>query len=201
MARTVFILGAGASKEGGAPVMREFIDVARDLLARNRVGKAQAAFERVFSAIAALKAVHSNSRLEIDNIETLFAACEMAKTLGRFPGLKSVEDIVVVLTSLKQMIVTTLEMTLPFQLTNEGSAYLQAPTPYGKFADLILHLKTRCRPVHSVAILTFNYDIGCDFGLIVGRCLPEYALGHEAVSPRSCSTSKTPWIHRVGTRR
>ena len=41
--KTVFILGAGASKQGGAPLMGEFLDVATDLYlpqtaALNRTG-------------------------------------------------------------------------------------------------------------------------------------------------------------------
>ena len=31
MAKTIFILGAGASREGGAPVMRDFLDRASDI--------------------------------------------------------------------------------------------------------------------------------------------------------------------------
>ena len=33
MAKTIFILGAGASREGGAPVMRDFLDRASDIWA------------------------------------------------------------------------------------------------------------------------------------------------------------------------
>ena len=33
MAKTIFILGAGASREGGAPVMRDFPDRASDIWA------------------------------------------------------------------------------------------------------------------------------------------------------------------------
>src|SRR5437660_158175 len=123
--KTVFILGAGASKEGGAPVMRDFLDKARDIWALGKVGDAKQDFERVFNAVSALKVVHSNSRLDLSNIETLFAACEMAQTLRTFPGLtEGVEaEIDKILHSLKRLIVRTLEISLPFRLVKEDHSW------------------------------------------------------------------------------
>ena len=37
MAKTVFILGTGASKEAGAPLIDEFLDVARDIITNGRL--------------------------------------------------------------------------------------------------------------------------------------------------------------------
>src|SRR5688500_12425171 len=70
MSRTVFILGAGASMEAGAPVMRTFLDVADAL---RRGGKLpaprQASFDLVFKGITALSGAHSKAQLDIDNLE------------------------------------------------------------------------------------------------------------------------------------
>jgi hypothetical protein len=41
---------------------------------------------KVFDARAALQAVDFTSQLDINSIESLFSAVEMAKTLGRFLG-------------------------------------------------------------------------------------------------------------------
>lgn len=37
MSKTVFILGAGASKEAGAPLMYEFLDFAKELYSSNQI--------------------------------------------------------------------------------------------------------------------------------------------------------------------
>lgn len=51
MSNVVFILGAGASKQAGAPLMADFLDVATDLLRSNRVDDKKDHFERVFSEV------------------------------------------------------------------------------------------------------------------------------------------------------
>lgn len=86
MTNTVFILGAGASRDAGAPLMAGFLDDAYDLWKLRRVGKAANAFEKVFAAIADLQSVHSKSKLDLNNIETVFSALEMARVLGKFPN-------------------------------------------------------------------------------------------------------------------
>jgi hypothetical protein len=175
MSRTVFILGAGASKEGGAPLMANFLDVARDQLDLGRTSNATEDFERVFRAIAALKIVHSNSRLNIENIETLFAACEMAKTLKRFPQTKP-EEIDAILISLRRLIVRTLELTLTFPLITTPAARLDPPEPYKDFAILVKQLTKKCQPIQTVSIITFNYDIAADFALVTAGVPVWYAL-------------------------
>jgi hypothetical protein len=54
---TVFVLGAGASAEAGAPVMSNFFDVARELERQGRVGAAATEFRAVFKGIRALSMV------------------------------------------------------------------------------------------------------------------------------------------------
>lgn len=159
--------------------MDEFLDVARDQLALSRVDNAKEDFERVFSAISALKVVHSNSRLDFENIETLFAACEMAKTLGRFPGSANPgADIDKLLHSLRRLIVRTLESTLRFSVTRRANALItmEPPVPYAEFAALLRRLRDTCTPTHTIAVLTFNYDIAADFAMELGACPPDYAL-------------------------
>jgi len=58
MANVVFILGAGASRQAGGPLMGDFLEVAESLLKTNKVGSNAKAFECVFQAIGALQAVH-----------------------------------------------------------------------------------------------------------------------------------------------
>src|SRR4051812_21529069 len=86
MANVVFILGAGASRDGGAPLMYDFLDVADDLWKSNKVtGKAEF-FKTVFQAIGRLQSVHSKAQLDLNNIESVFNALVMARILAKFPG-------------------------------------------------------------------------------------------------------------------
>jgi hypothetical protein len=45
----VFILGAGASKDAGAPLMSEFLAASGDLLSRGQVGDAEQSLRNVFN--------------------------------------------------------------------------------------------------------------------------------------------------------
>ena len=59
MSDIVFILGAGASKRAGAPLMNDFLDVANDLWKLGFVKDADEQFQNVFSGISELQKVHS----------------------------------------------------------------------------------------------------------------------------------------------
>jgi hypothetical protein len=62
MSDVVFILGAGASKATGAPLMAEFLDVADDLVQLGLVERRRPSFDLVRRARAALQPVHSTLR-------------------------------------------------------------------------------------------------------------------------------------------
>jgi hypothetical protein len=85
MSQYVFILGAGASKESGAPLMADFLEKAADLY-RNLRGTFDPPFDKVAAAIAALQIVHSKAELDIHGLEPVFGALEMGRMLVRIPG-------------------------------------------------------------------------------------------------------------------
>jgi hypothetical protein len=85
VSRYVFILGAGASKHAGAPLMLDFIDRARELFAANQASEYAADLRRVFTAISNLQAVHSKAELDFVNLEAVFSAFEMAELLAVKP--------------------------------------------------------------------------------------------------------------------
>lgn len=114
MSDVVFILGAGASKQCGAPLMSDFLDVARHLLSTQKVNNKKDHFERVFRAIGALQAVHSKSQLDLTNIESIFTALEISNVLGKLPEFEP-EEITDVIASLKEVIVATLEATIDYK--------------------------------------------------------------------------------------
>ena len=67
MAEVVFILGAGASRECGAPLMANFLDVAEDLQLHGKTGDDSGHFACVFASIAALKSVQAQLALDTYN--------------------------------------------------------------------------------------------------------------------------------------
>ena len=183
MSKTVFILGAGASKQAGAPLMREFLDVADRLWKSGQVDEDKEHYERVFRQIGKFQIVHSKSEFDLDNIESVFATFEMARVLRRLPGIetdKIDEHVEKCLESLRRLIVRTLEVTIQFR--NRGGNFpsgfpFHPPDPYGEFVNLLYFLQREAHPNHSLAILTFNYDMSLDYALYEKRLRYDYFLG------------------------
>jgi hypothetical protein len=175
MSQVVFILGAGASRDCGAPLMYDFLDTASRLLSIGEVNHKRDHFERVFKAISALQAVHSKSQLDLNNIESIFTALEIANVLGKLPGFKS-EEIPEVIASLKELIVATLERTILFPTENQN---ILPTKSYNSFAELIGYLKSDAHPSLSSSVVTFNYDIALDVAMLRNGQGPVYAFGPE----------------------
>lgn len=173
MSKLVFILGAGASRQCGAPLMADFLDVASDLLRSNKVEDSRAPFDRVFSAIGALQAVHSKAQLDLNNIESIFTALELGRIIQRIPGIPK-EEITTTIAALKTLIVKTLEATIKFPVRGKR---ISAPKPYDAFADLLLYLATEAFPQQTVSVITFNYDIAVDLAMMQAGLGPNYRLG------------------------
>ena len=165
MSKTVFILGAGASKDSGAPLMNEFLDRSRKLYSSGECGERfREDFEHVFYAISKLQRIHSKSVLDIFNIEEVFAAFEMAKLINKFPGdeFNNEADIDHLIKSLKRVIYVTLTKSTP--LTPENTDTLPPPSgSYGEFAGLIRTIMEKELKVPT--IITFNYDLAIDYAL------------------------------------
>lgn len=203
MSEIVFILGAGASKDAGAPLMADFLDRADQLRREGKVDQFKADFDRVFDARSNLQPVHSKAKLEFHNIESLFAAFEMARLVNKLPGISN-EDIESVLQSIRRLIFATLEKTVVYK--THGEAILPNET-YKSFALLVNDLnqegsQNRC------SVITFNYDLALDHALWAVRRPPNYHLGetvrwdyttflklHGSLNWARCSKCKeiVPW--------
>jgi hypothetical protein len=178
MSNVVFVLGAGCSKECGAPLMTDFLDVASYLHSTGEVRDKGPHFEQVFKAIGKLQAVHSKSQLDLNNIESIFNTFEMANTIGKLPGFETAE-ILGVISSLKEVIVTTLEQTIKFPF--RGS-HIDAPPSYKLFTELLQHIMNDAAPKHTVSVITLNYDIAIDMALHRARVGPDYGLDSSTSS-------------------
>ena len=176
MSDIVFVLGAGASQQCGAPLMADFLDVANHLWLSRSVEDEKGHFEKVFRAIGALQSVHSKAQLDLTNIESVFTALEISNTLGKLPGFDA-SEIPEVITSLKEVIVKTLEATIGFPTFQ---SHVGVPVPYEDFANLLIHLRSEAFPRQSVSVITFNYDIAVDMALYRGQIMA-YVLVSEAI--------------------
>jgi hypothetical protein len=117
MSKTVFILGAGASAQVGAPVMNNFLGVAETLMRGNRIeggraGRNNNAFQKVFKAIDALGRVFEKSVIDLRNVESVFTTFEMAQILGTLKAFEGHGQTNELLEDLKTLIVATLDETV-----------------------------------------------------------------------------------------
>lgn len=177
MAKTVFILGAGASKEAGAPLMAEFLDTARDISVSkdHRIdSESHAAFERVFKAIQELRISHYKSYINLDDIEAVFGAFEMARLINRM-GSYSPDEIKELISSIKKLIVKTLEVTMKYGVSK---GHIGPIHPYSFFTKLLEKLGNESGKYTS-SVLTFNYDIALDHALYEQRITVDYGLSSD----------------------
>lgn len=175
MSSIVFILGAGASKMAGAPLMNEFLDTSYNLWKMGMVSESEKDFMLVFKAVSELQKVHSKSQLDIINIESVFSAFEMAKTLKKFSNF-SPQKTAQLSKAMRQLIVKTIEKTIIFQKSPESPV---PPKPYMEFSELLYKLHFSSKPKQTVSVITFNYDMCVDYALYSKNIHFDYGLKKE----------------------
>ena len=104
--------------------MADFLDTADELRKTIDLGDDKASFDAVFKGISALQAVHSKSTLDVYNLESVFAAFEMASLFGRLGSLTA-EEIRGMSSAIRRLIVRTLEerIMLPVRGKTVNSAF------------------------------------------------------------------------------
>ena len=169
--KTVFVLGAGASADSGCPLMQDFLDRAYYLRRYTERDVEMRSFELVFEAISELQSVFAKSKLELLNIESVFAAFEMAQLFGRLGSLDK-EQLEYLTHAIRVLIVDTLEWSMKFRRVQHN---LRAPVSYDIFAGKIQELLSEKN--QDVSLITFNYDIGLDYALFTHKMQFDYGLG------------------------
>ena len=174
MAETVFILGAGASHEAGAPVMKNFLDIAEEVAGSPEL-------DIVKKGVDKFARTHSNFPVHPNNLENIFALFEMAEVLEYFPGLK-VEEIKQLVPAMHTVIGKTLDETMTYELVNDskGEWYPNARGAYANFARLVRDIRGKAPHQHDVAVITFNYDVALDWAFADCNQPVSYALGKRA---------------------
>ncbi|MCK8824682.1 SIR2 family protein [Fuchsiella alkaliacetigena] len=183
MAENVFILGAGASVESGAPVMDNFLDRAEDLLRNDFFKDYSKSIKKVFKVISDLYSVYAKSYLDLNNIESLFGILEMAKIIKKLDDY-SQEEISEVRNALVILIVKTLEKSIRYP---KGKSTFAKPTPsYDKFVQLIKNIDKNSKDnnqenkVNNSAIITFNYDLALDVAFKLNNIESNYCLNPDS---------------------
>lgn len=83
--KTVFILGAGASVEAGAPLMANFLQKAKELHAKKAYGSDSTQILDVLdAAYKDLRIVQTKSTVNYRNIEELFSAIDIGQLIQCF---------------------------------------------------------------------------------------------------------------------
>ena len=177
MSEIVFILGAGASRDAGAPLIADFLDRA-DLLRRSgKVNEVKPHFDRVFDAISQLQAIQAKAHLDLYNIESVFAAFEMGKLIGKLPGIKS-EEIESLLESMRWLILKTLQETVKY--TKRGG-HIDPDDSYRRFVKLLAEFNSTPRQ-DRCSVITFNYDVALDYALRHQKQEIDYCFGRKMPS-------------------
>jgi len=202
MSRNVFILGAGASREAGAPLMNDFLDKAEKIylyeqqkLFHGRTLLKESIlrdYDNVFKVISNLQIIHSKSYLDLYNIEILFGAIEMGKLLNYLLGYAQ-EEIELFRSSIINLIVKTLEATIEFPTNviidsddeDDPFCILGVPNPYNNFVSLLTRL-----PEGSSSVLTFNYDVSLDYALYKNSISVNYFLNKGDYNPEGYNLLK-----------
>ena len=183
--------------------MGEFLDAADQLNKRDVLSESEGeAVEKVFEGISALQRVHSKADLEISNIESVFAAFEMAKTLGGFADY-SPSDIEGLISSLRRVIVATIESSLEFPAYTSASSVgivspedgtnvieVSPPNPYLEFVRKIKNVRQEYSPKRTAAVLTFNYDLAIDYAFHYENESVDYGFSNQEVCEESISVLK-----------
>jgi hypothetical protein len=179
MPHTMLILGAGASADAGAPVMSNFFDIAESLLPAPAIEPHRQDFERVFDGIYRLQPVFAKSYIDTRNLEAVFVAFEMAELVGRLGDAAG--GLGQFVSSLRNVIVRTLEETIAFPSTKSGSAV--APPSYAILSEGIERMMfTLSDPPGTVTVVTFNYDCALDLALAQRGISIDYGLEETPVA-------------------
>lgn len=176
MSEFVFILGAGASKDAGAPLMADFLNVAYRRMREGGLGEVDDDFKLVFKAIDALRPAYSHFKIDLsDNVESVFAAFEMAKLIGQL-GLLSSAEIDRLPKAMRTVIEKVLFETIRYPISDKR---IWPPTPYYDFTRLIIDIVGEMKRYEKVTLITFNYDLCLDYSLAFSNVPFRYCLEGE----------------------
>lgn len=184
MADIVLILGAGASRSMGTPLMGDFFNIAARLSSHASI---KDHYSRVLPVLIELQRAALKSSLAPTNLEEVWVAMELARLAGRLGQLGS-EQVELAeqsfLTLIEQVIEQSGKVSLGSTVDNH-----RVPWPSGFYeklasvlADRILANSRNGATFPSVAIITFNYDVLLDAALAARYVRYDYGWSHSIAS-------------------
>ncbi|HWR14945.1 MAG TPA: hypothetical protein VN577_08955 [Terriglobales bacterium] len=175
MSKTVFVLGAGASMDCGAPLMKDFVPRAEDLLRKPDLEpESKEAIRLVLKARAELLSVYPKAHVDIHNVESLFGIFEMAQLLGSLGPLDA-KHISTLREAMEILISTAIEKSIRYRV--ESSRYPTPPATYKRFAELLIAIwQSNNNSWQHVSVLTFNYDVALDYACHFKKIPIDYGL-------------------------
>jgi len=205
--RNVYILGAGFSAAAGAPVVRDFLDRAREILDdpdSDLNDYERDAFKEVFAFKRRVAQAREKVVIDLDDIEQLFGMVEMSCRLGKAPY--SLRDSTVYLIAKTLQLATARglqsrphlnflsnkemlagvggELPIGFSpvlwSSSEGEKQFRVDiyTYFGALIAGLLDDRTK-RKARTDTVITFNYDLVCDHALERIGVKPNYHLPEE----------------------
>lgn len=163
MAKTVFILGAGASAQAQAPLTKVFFEKAINLIEEDKIDEEDKKYFNMIQNVYQnkIRLISANFNFDLKNIETIFSLIEMAKVTGKFLDY-SIDEIDELRTAMNKFIVRTLEKTTYF---NVKDGNIVSPEDYKAFYHKIILNMRNLIPKTSFCVISFNYDLALDFVL------------------------------------
>jgi NAD-dependent SIR2 family protein deacetylase len=195
--RNVFILGAGFSRDAGAPLIHDFLDRARGFYDDPEGGldtHERAQFAEVFRFKREVAKAREKFRIDLDNIEELFGLVEMSQRLGSTSAETRDAMVYLIAKTLQLAISNPAQRSQVRVGLNRGYAwdfikYLRRDPSgtdifetdiYTHFALLIAGKYDDSRKVstRSSTVITFNYDLVLDDALARVGTIPDYGLNN-----------------------
>lgn len=171
--------------------MRGFLDAVEDVRHGGLHPLYHEHFDLVLNGLSGLKTVHSKAQLDVNNIESVFAAFEMASLLKRPLGDLQLADVNQLALAMRTVIARTLVERVPIPLqTSESPPGPVPPKGYSNLGEAI----SSGGEFEGASIITFNYDLALDFTAYYHDLPVDYAL---QPAPLWGSDSKHCWDRRL----
>jgi hypothetical protein len=218
--RNVFILGAGFSKDAGAPLVHDFLDKAREFFddpdsALDPPERAQ--FEQVFRFKREVAKAREKFRIDLDNIEQLFGLVEMSQRLGSDPPAPREATVYLIAKTLQLALAATSRRPVVRMGLVPGSAGQASFEKYVRRqstgvdafeTDIYTHFALMVSGKYddqkklasrSSTVITFNYDLVLDEALSRVGAKPGYELANAVFDEADVNNLSVPVLKLHGS--
>ena len=123
-----------------------------------------------------MQAAFAKSNVDLENLESVFVAFEMAQLLDRLGVLEKAE-VAGLPHAMRRLIIRTLEASIKYPVSLGA---VSAPDDYDLFAKWLRNYYDHIRRYDEISIITFNYDCAIDYALGIEDFSINYNHGGDA---------------------